>query len=39
MVAASTDPTVLVAAARVMLCPIGPTLVATVALADTPYDR
>jgi len=38
-VAASTDPTVLVIAARVMLCPIGPTLAETVALADTAYDR
>ena len=37
--AAPTDPTVLVAAARVMLCRIGLRLAATLALADTSYDR
>jgi len=37
-VAASTGPTVLVIAALVMLCPLGPTLYAAVALADVAYD-
>lgn len=39
VVAASTGSTVLVVAALMMLCPVGPTLCVAVALADAAYDR